>query len=86
MSIDEMIAVLQAEKEGRKIQMRYCSAGMKWADCRAGHIWNFHNYEYRSTPEPPKPRVIWVHEANIDFLSTFASPDQVCFLEALNEK
>lgn len=52
MSIDEMIAVLQAAKEGKQIQMR-SDADSEWADMMDVSDWSF-PIEYRI-----KPREWW---------------------------
>ena len=49
MNIDDMIAVLQATKEGKTIQSRYNSS-RPWQDCDPR--WAFDNCEYRVKPEP----------------------------------
>lgn len=49
MTIDEMIAVLQAAKEGKKIQARRYGT-IIWGT--PPEVWNFENYEYRVKPEP----------------------------------
>lgn len=58
MTHDEMIAVIQAHKEGKTIEWRY-----KRLDVRGGwqivtlSVWNFEAYEYRVKKEP---RVWWM--------------------------
>jgi hypothetical protein len=54
MTHDEMIAVIQAHKDGKQIQIRqYC--GKVWADSFCPR-WNFEDCVYRVKPEP---RVRW---------------------------
>ena len=50
MSHDEMIAVIQAHKEGKKIQ--YQDHGdINWNDCNFDPGWDFENTNYREKPE-----------------------------------
>lgn len=61
MSIDEMIAVLQAAKAGKELQRRIipgmaCAEGPKWEPMREGDRWQFQAYDYRVAPEP---REVW---------------------------
>ncbi len=63
MTDDEIIAVVQAHKEGKQIQARvlesspsYCfGLDGKWMMLNVG-VWDFANVEYRIAPEPRKPR------------------------------
>lgn len=57
MKHDEMIAVIQAHKEGKKIQVRHkCSSYSKdWVDTCP--VFDFHECEYRIKPEP-KPDIV----------------------------
>jgi hypothetical protein len=61
MTHEEMIAVLQAHKDGKKIECR-----TKWEECwkaaPTNPCWNFDLYDYRIKPEPPKPKELWVNE------------------------
>jgi hypothetical protein len=73
MSIDEMIAVLQAHKDGEAVECRITSAGQRFSyyDCGGHFEWskpcgtpptfNFGYYDYRVKPEPPKPRTFVLH-------------------------
>jgi hypothetical protein len=49
MTIDEMIAVLQAAKAGKPIQQQYLRKNV-WDVCDGR--WDFTNYRYRVKPEP----------------------------------
>ena len=51
MTPDEMIAVIQAHKEGKQIQSRQISGG-EWANTIP--LWNFSIAEYRIKPAEPK--------------------------------
>lgn len=56
MTIDEMIAVLQAAKDGKQIQ--FCEVelnGQNWTN--TDPAWNFHEFDYRVKPTPPD--VVW---------------------------
>ena len=56
MSDDEIIAVVQAHKEGKKIEHLDDSYGYEsWRWCN-NPTWNFGTSKYRVAPEPRKPR------------------------------
>ena len=58
MTIDEMIAVLQAAKEGKQIQARskhYPDGGWRDTDISS---WHFFPFDYRVKPEP---REFWIN-------------------------
>lgn len=59
MTHDEMIAVIQAHKEGKEIE---CS--MKDKNCwgKSTPDWAFHYCDYRVKPVPPEPREWWLHD------------------------
>jgi len=53
MSDDEIIAVVTAHKEGKKIQVRSKLPGHHdWNDCANDPGWAFDNLDYRVAPEP----------------------------------
>lgn len=56
MTTKEMIAVMQAYEEGKKIQCRDSwKEGLCWHDiCEPS--WNWYNYDYRIKPEEEKPQ------------------------------
>lgn len=61
MTDDEIIAVVTAHKEGKRIQWRHCVGDGKpsdWYTPGKGHHphWDFAFYEYRVAPEPRKLR------------------------------
>lgn len=56
MTIDEQIAVLQAVKAGKPIQIKTIRDG-KWLDRVSGPACNFAAYEYRIKPEKAE---LWV--------------------------
>ena len=58
MSHDEMIAVIQAHKDGRFIQVKHVVDGIgdSWNDADSPR-WDFKNFDYRIKPEP---RSLWV--------------------------
>lgn len=62
MEINEMIAVLQAHKEGKAVQFKSKTFSQSWIDVRGGDSlgWDFSAYNYRIKPEPPKPREFWI--------------------------
>ncbi len=60
-----MIAVIQAHKEGKKIQNRYAmqpgeSNRYNEFEDIENPSWNFNKYDYRVAPEPRKPREWWI--------------------------
>ncbi|MEY2500556.1 MAG: hypothetical protein QOI07_890 [Verrucomicrobiota bacterium] len=61
MTHDEMIAVIQAHKDGKIIQALPGSSRGPWVDV-VGNApsWSFDAVDYRIKPEPPKPREWWV--------------------------
>jgi hypothetical protein len=65
MSDDEIIAVVQARKDGKKIECRSIlpSGWNKWSSVNWPPVWNFEKAEYRVAPEPRKPREWWVCNA-----------------------
>jgi len=56
MTTKEMIAVMQAYEEGKKIQCKYLREEEDcWCDCNIPH-WNWHVFYYRVKPEEEKPK------------------------------
>lgn len=51
MTHDEMIAVIQAHKEGKQIEFQKFSETKIWTIATTP-CWNFHNYNYRVKVEP----------------------------------
>lgn len=59
MTHDEMIAVIQAHKEGKTIEA--CAIGYtNWRVTADPPTWNFYAMDYRVKPEPPKPKEFWL--------------------------
>ncbi len=59
MNDDEIIAVVQAHKEGKRVQFKYQpteDSDYEWFDVDHERIWFFDKYLYRVAPEPRKPR------------------------------
>jgi hypothetical protein len=55
MNHDEMIAVIQAHKEGKTIQFKYKAKDYEWKDCISNKpSWDFTEYAYRVKPGPKK--------------------------------
>ena len=50
MTHDEMIAVIQADKDGKVIQY-FCDASGRWIAAKTPQ-WDFQNTQYRIKPEP----------------------------------
>ena len=70
MSHDEMIAVIQAHKDGRFIQVKHVVDGIgdSWTDADSPK-WNFKELNYRIKPEP---RSLWrVEHENGNQAGTF---------------
>ena len=54
-SIESMIEVLQAYKDGKKVEFRNATYYPEWTACDStGPAWNFYESEYRIAPEPKK--------------------------------
>lgn len=58
-TIDEMIAVMQAFKEGKKIEYHAIAIPNKKWQKAARPSWDWSNFDYRITREPKE---IWVNE------------------------
>jgi hypothetical protein len=59
MSHDEIIAVIQAHRDGKPIQYRRALTNDEWQQLPGGHSswnWNFEGYCYRVKPEPRRKR------------------------------
>lgn len=69
MSHEEMIAVIQADKEGKTVEFRQ-RARSQWLDCMEP-IWDFSDFDYRIKPTPPKPREWWIC---YDSISDYGDP------------
>lgn len=83
MTIDEIIAVLQAYKEGKKIEVK-CKIDGTWIESPV-HLWNFVDNDYRVKPEPHyrpfesaeevmeaiKEHGDWLHGTNTDCIGFF---------------
>ena len=52
-SIESMIEVLQALKDGKKIEFR-TEMRPEWRECKDTPVFNFESVEYRIAPEPKK--------------------------------
>lgn len=56
MTHDEMIAVIEAHRDGKLVQYRYASSALRrderWFDVSGSQTFNFQNHEYRVKPEP----------------------------------
>jgi len=61
MTDDEILKVVQAHKEGKRIQGKSPQQSNVWVDLTVEPIiWNFMKCEYRIAPEPRKPREFWL--------------------------
>ena len=59
MTYDEMIAVIQAHKDGKKIQVKSRKNDVWYSSFNNQPSWNFSEFEYRVKP---KPLVLWINE------------------------
>ena len=57
MTDDEIIAVVQAHKEGKKVEVMWKGGPQRWIQFDNPR-WNFEHADYRVAPEPRKPRVL----------------------------
>jgi hypothetical protein len=64
MTDDEILEVVAAHKEGKKIQVQSITDRNLWYD-EPAPTWNFANHNYRVAPEPRKPREWWLIEPSI---------------------
>ena len=55
MSDDQILEVVQAHKEGKKIQVLAIHSDLGWQNCDSPS-WDFARTNYRVAPEPRKPR------------------------------
>ncbi len=65
MTHDEMIAVIRAHAEGKKIQWRPVHMPQReWEhtdeQSASAPAWNFARYDYRVAPEPRKAQRVWL--------------------------
>jgi hypothetical protein len=65
MTDDEILEVVQAHKEGKKIQIRWKDTDVSWIAMSHDPNWDFVNVDYRVAPEPRKPRE-WYAEIPTD--------------------
>lgn len=60
MTHDEMIAVIQAHRDGKSLQWRFAKGGdCEWKECPPpiqGGAFNFELHYFRIKPKPTKPR------------------------------
>ncbi len=68
MSHQEIIAVVQAHKEGKQIQTQSHLYQIGWQNCNP--VWNFYENDYRVAPEPRKPREFIVNLYNDGSISS----------------
>ena len=69
---EEKIAVMQAEVDGKKIQIK-SSNGADWISTNQPLTWDWWSYDYRVKPEP---REIYCNEYKTGFGSAFGSTDE----------
>ena len=76
MTIDEIIAVLQAYKEGKKIE---ASNSGEWGYCKYP-LWDFANWKYRIAPEPTK-RYLIVNPEQVAFVDRNVANLELTFID-----
>ena len=59
MTPDQMIAVIQAHKEGKDIEVKREYEGSNFWCLTTHPTWDFTTFDYRIKPEPRKPREWW---------------------------
>lgn len=70
MTDDQILEVVAAHKEGKKIQFK--TQLLDWRDCANNEpAWEFTAAEYRVAPEPRKPREWIVVSVNNEIYSQF---------------
>ena len=64
MSDDEILEIVQAHIQGKKIEYReiYLREHGRWIPADTPDLWDFRNRRYRVAPEPRKPREWDVYE------------------------
>ena len=61
MSDDEIIEVVQARRDGKRIQAQTKNITNNWTDVTSAPSWNFNDVDFRIAPEPRKPRDWLIH-------------------------
>ena len=72
MTHDEMIKVIQAHKDGKRIQCKLRRRESEWGDS-LNPSWDFPNHDYRIKPDP---LVVWVNEYEDGALSPYQTKDE----------
>ena len=75
MTHDEMIAVIQAHKEGKAIQFKRHLRD-KWEDVDSDPSWNFPEVDYRIKPSPME---IWGNFVEDKFISAYFSYEKAIY-------
>jgi hypothetical protein len=78
MTDDEILEVVAAHKEGKKIQVQSITDRNLWYD-EPAPTWNFANHNYRVAPEPRKPREWWLIEPSIPKTYVYGPTNFVAF-------
>lgn len=81
MTHDEMIAVIQAHKDGKEIEFRdqRFTEFKEWVQCREPH-WNFRDCTYRIKPEP---LVLWA--VHVESVLVGSNHDEDLMIRVFNE-
>ncbi len=78
MTDDQILEVVRAHKEGKKIQAKRIYGkpmifeNLDWSEVNAH--WNFAEFDYRVSPEPRKPRHWWIRESADLFDCAYKEP------------
>lgn len=65
MTHDEMISVIQAHKEGKKVEFKHKTRHNEWF--KGNDLgWNFQEYNYRIAREPRKCWVKWLGDGLVE--------------------
>lgn len=72
--VDEMISVMDAFRDGKKIQCKWIGIENEWNDINEP-FWDWYHYEYRIKPEEVKSKTIYVNEYESGLRVVFDNED-----------
>ena len=82
MTVEEMIAVLQAYQQCKAIQCRGVGRGDTWADTSAP-AWDFRNFDYRVRPGEPLEFLIGIDKNNGTVLGIYHELKSTNYVRAI---
>lgn len=85
MTEDEIIAVVQEYRAGKRIEVRVLDPNARWQVTKYP-TWNFFELEYRVAPEPRVPRELWLQDINGGLWQEKFTGYGVHFREVIEEK